>query len=151
MTSGADTDVYRLIYRSHSLIPAKERKQELGRLFSQARAHNKGDQVTGALLCTDVVFVQVLEGAEDTVRTLFEQISTDPRHDSIVLLDSGHVGPRVFSRWAMAEVADHGEADIPLIAHRDGISPAAGRRTTSEQDELLAVMRAAAHGETHAS
>jgi hypothetical protein len=43
----------------------------------------------------------------------------------------------------MARVSDDGERDIPLIAHTDGISPAAGRPTTPEQDELLAVMRAA--------
>jgi hypothetical protein len=43
----------------------------------------------------------------------------------------------------MARVSDDGERDIPLIAHTDGISPAAGRPTTPEQDEVLAVMRAA--------
>jgi len=51
---------------------------------------------------------------------------------------------RVFARWSMAKVAGDGEPDIPLIAHVDGISPAAGRRTTSEQDRLLDVMREAA-------
>jgi hypothetical protein len=43
----------------------------------------------------------------------------------------------------MAEVADDGPGDIPLIAHADGISPAAGRGTTPEQDRVLQVMRTA--------
>jgi hypothetical protein len=37
------------------------------------------------------------------------------------------------------EVAEH----IPLIAHVDGISPAAGHRATSEQESVLAFMREA--------
>ena len=150
MNPGADGDAFRLIYRSHNLIPAEQRKRDLGALFSTARANNKAVQVTGALLCNESVYVQVLEGPEETVTALFEHISRDPRHDSVSVLESGYVGPRVFSRWAMAQVGDEGEADIPLIAHRDGISPSAGRRTTSEQDQLLEVMREAARGETHA-
>lgn len=53
----------------------------------------------------------------------------------------------MFARWSMARVAADGESDIPLIAHTDGISPAAGRGTTPEQDRLLATMRAAARAE----
>lgn len=150
MSSGAEGDAFRLIYRSHSLIPADARKRDLGALFSTARSRNKAVEVTGALLCSDDVFVQVLEGPEQAVRSLFDHISADPRHDSVSVLESGYVGPRVFSRWAMAQVGDEGEADIPLIAHRDGISPSAGRRTTEEQEALLDVMRNAARGETHA-
>jgi hypothetical protein len=43
----------------------------------------------------------------------------------------------------MAEVADDEGGDVPLIAHADGISPAAGRGTTPEQDDVLRVMRSA--------
>lgn len=150
MNSGAEADAFRLIYRSHNLIPAEARKRDLGVLFSTARSHNKAVDVTGALLCSDDVFVQVLEGPEESVRSLFDHISGDPRHDSVSVIESGYVGPRAFSRWAMAEVGDEGEADIPLIAHRDGISPSAGRRTTEEQEALLEIMRDAARGETHA-
>ncbi len=46
----------------------------------------------------------------------------------------------------MAKVANDGERDIPLIAHTDGISPAAGRGTTPEQEDVLDMMRAAARG-----
>ncbi len=140
---------FRLMYRSHNLIPVERRKAELGILFGVARANNKHQHITGALLLADDSFVQVLEGEETAVRALFDQISQDPRHDSVSLLESGDVESRVFARWAMAKVADDGEPDIPLIAHTDGISPAAGRRTTAEQDRLLDVMRAAARGTSH--
>jgi hypothetical protein len=133
--------VFRLIYRSRSRIPAAERKQELGVLFTDARSRNKTRSVTGALLVSGDWFVQVLEGEEPTVRALFAGIERDGRHDSVTLLETGTVGERVFARWSMARVGEEGQADIPLIAHRDGISPAAGRGTTQAQEQLLDVMR----------
>ena len=47
----------------------------------------------------------------------------------------------------MARVSADGEPDIPLIAHVDGISPAASRGTTPEQEAVLDVMRAATRNE----
>ena len=135
---------FRLMYRSRSRIPESDRKIELGTLFSTARRNNKKAGLSGALLLTGDWFVQVLEGDEATVRTLYETIAIDPRHDSVTLLDSGDVGERVFARWSMAKVAEDGEPDIPLIAHEDGIAPAASRGTTPAQHKLLGVMRAAA-------
>ena len=140
----ASAGAFHLVYRSRNLIPAEDRKTELGQLFSNARANNKRRDITGALLCSDGFFVQVLEGDEAAVRGVFDRISADDRHDDVALLETGPIDERVFSRWAMAEVGDDGAADIPLIAHRDGISPAAGRRTTSEQERVLDMMREAA-------
>ncbi|MCW2758678.1 MAG: hypothetical protein JWO46_2424 [Nocardioidaceae bacterium] len=140
---------FRLMYRSHDRIPPENRKKALGSLFSQARSNNKAAQICGALLLTDDHFVQVLEGDEGAVRALFEHISQDSRHDSVELLDAGDVPEGVFSRWSMARVSSDGDPDIPLIAHTDGISPAAGRRTTEEQDRVLDVMRGAAQVSRH--
>lgn len=141
---------FRLIYRSRDRIEAGRRGSELGGLFSTARANNKQQQVTGALLLTDRTFVQALEGEEGAVRALFERISADPRHDEVAVLDARTVRGRVFSRWAMAQVAEQGESDIALIAHVDGISPAAGRRPSGEQELVLDMMRHAARGATAA-
>ena len=147
-TVAAAESAFRLMYRSHSRIPAGRRKIELGLLFSEIRPKNKRANVTGALLLTDELFVQTLEGDEAVVRDLFAHIEKDPRHDSVAVLETGHE-PRVFSRWAMAKVAQDGEPDIPLIANTTGISPAASRGTTSEQDVVLDRMRAAARGDAH--
>ncbi len=136
--------LFRLMYRSRNLVPQDQRKLELGHLFSEARSNNKKQGITGALLLSEDWFVQVLEGDEDAVRALFSRIERDARHESVAVLETGQVPARVFARWAMAKVAEHGEPDIPLIAHADGISPAAGRGTTPEQDHVLDVMRTAA-------
>jgi FAD-dependent sensor of blue light len=134
---------FRLMYRSRSRIPAADRKRELGGLFSQARSNNKARRICGALLVHEDWFVQVLEGEEPEVRALFDRIAGDPRHEAVTELDSGPVEARVFARWAMARVSAGDEPDIPLIAHVDGISRAAGRGTTPEQEAVLDVMRAA--------
>lgn len=135
---------FRLMYRSRNLIPPDRVKKELGTLFGVARSNNKAQHISGALLLDGEHYVQVLEGEEGLVRELYEHIAKDERHDSVALLESGPVEARVFSRWSMAKVGEGDEADIPLIAHTDGISPAAGRRTTPEQEAVLDVMRAAA-------
>ena len=140
--SGPDR-VFRLIYRSRSAIPVQDRKAALGKIFSQARSNNKGQRITGALLVSGDWFAQVLEGDEVLVRELYGKIGEDDRHDQVTLLGTRRATNRIFSRWAMARVSEDGEADIPLIAHVDGISPAAGHRVTPEQESVLGFMREA--------
>jgi hypothetical protein len=138
---------FRLMYRSRDLIPPEDRKVALGDLFSEARSKNKRRQISGALLISDQWFVQTLEGDEDAVLALYARIKSDPRHDSVSLLSAEQVSGAVFSRWSMARVSEEvDEADTFLLAHRDGISPAASLRPTPEQDSVLDVMRAAARG-----
>lgn len=145
-------EVFRLIYRSRSRILPASRKAELGTLFSVARSNNKKRSLTGALLVSGDWFAQVLEGEEATVRSLFSTIERDGRHERISILAEETVPGRMFPRWAMARVSADGEPAIRLIAHQDGISPAAGRGTTPEQEQVqvLDVMREATRGDAHA-
>ena len=97
----------------------------------------------------------MLEGDEDAVRALFTHIERDGRHDSVGSSSRAWWRRGCSPRWAMARMAEDGEPDIPLIAHVEGISPAAGRGTTPEQDEVLDAMRNAAgtstRSDTHRS
>ncbi len=140
---------FRLIYRSRNLIPLDSRKAELGTLFSAARSSNKKQHITGALLVHGDWFAQVLEGSEEPVRALFAHIEQDGRHDHVSVIEAGPA-ERVFGRWSMARVSAEGEPDIPLIAHRDGISPAAGRGTTPAQESVLDILRQATRDDAHA-
>lgn len=138
--------IFRLIYRSHSKIPAAGLNAELGNILRVARANNSAQGITGALLIYDDWFAQTLEGEESAVRKLFARIEADKRHGSVELREEGTVGVRVFSRWAMALVGEHGEPDIPLAATAGGTAPAQPRHTTPEQDLVLSVMRDATRG-----
>jgi Sensors of blue-light using FAD len=140
--------VFRLIYRSHSRIPPHERKAEHGAIFSVARARNKKVGISGALMIFDDWFVQVLEGRERAVRSLYDRLHRDVRHDRLALVEAEEVGGRTFGRWAMAKVAEEeGEPDIPLIMNvtKGGAVPAAPRSTTPDQDRLLQRMRDLLH------
>jgi hypothetical protein len=142
-TAPSQITAFRLVYRSHSLVPQPGRNAALAEIFKTARSHNKRAGITGALLITDHWFVQALEGEESAVRDLYARIADDPRHEQVTLIESGSVGVRVFPRWAMAEVSKSGGADIPLIADADhgGVTPAAAHGTTREQSAVLRVMR----------
>jgi hypothetical protein len=84
------------------------------------------------------------------VQALFSRIEKDRRHDRIRVLESERVGGRVFSRWAMAKVAEDGDPDIPLIAApgRDRSGRRAGHHP--EQESLLDIMREATRSDARA-
>lgn len=133
---------YRLIYRSHSRIPTSADREELGKILRSSRANNAQRGVTGALLMYDGWFAQVLEGSREQVRQLFDRIKADPRHDAVVVHDEGEVEAPVFARWAMADVSEHGEADVPLIATATGVVDGGAWKTaTPAQEEVLVKLR----------
>ncbi len=133
---------YRLIYRSHSRIPTSADREELGQILRTSRANNVHRGVTGALLMYDGWFAQVLEGSRENVRQLFDRIKVDARHDAVVVHEEGEVDAPVFSRWAMADVSEHGEPDVPLIATATGVvDGGAWKAATPEQEEVLAKLR----------
>ena len=138
--------VFRLIYRSKSLIPAEKLEEELGSILRAARHKNAERGITGALLLYDDWFAQTLEGDEAEVRALYAIIEKDKRHASVQLREEGVSVTRVFSRWAMAMVGEHGSPDIPLTATTSGTAEAAARSTTPEQEQILGLMRDATRG-----
>ena len=138
--------IFRLIYRNHSRIPATGFEAELGSILRVAGARNGESGITGALLVYDDWFAQTLEGDESAVRGLFAKIAADPRHDTVELRQEGIVPSRVFSRWAMAMVAEHGNPDIPLTATAAGVTEAGARHSTPDQERILGLMRDATRG-----
>ena len=132
---------FRLIYRSHSLIPEPEGDEELGRILRVSRANNVSRNVTGALMYYDNWFAQVLEGSEESVRSLFDRIKADARHDAVQVSDQGEVGGRVFARWAMAHVGEHGSPDIPWTSTRTGVAEAAAWSPDAAQEAVLSRLR----------
>ena len=131
---------FRLMYRSRDLVSAEDRENELGALFASSRSNNEKRGITGALLLGGSWFVQVLEGEESAVRSLFASIQEDPRHDRVELLFDGPTDDRTFAHWSMAKIA-LSDADVPLIARISEISPASLRSMTPEKDRLFEVMR----------
>ena len=138
------SDVFRLIYRSHSCVAAGDERSELGDIFTTARSNNKRLGVTGALVITGDAFAQALEGDEAVVRELYTRICGDPRHDAVTLLEEERVAERVFGRWAMAKVAADGGPDLRLLSNADKgtiVAASPDVHVTAEQETVLAFMR----------
>ena len=99
-----NSDLVRLIYRSHSKIPHESIRQQLGDILKKARKNNAASGVTGALLYYDNWFAQALEGPKEAVHSIFSKIKADDRHKAVEGTADEPVTSRVFAGGAMASV-----------------------------------------------
>lgn len=76
-------------------------KSDLNELLAQCRKNNADLGITGMLLYKEGNFMQVLEGEESTVRSLYTKIARDPRHKGEILLQQGALEERHFAGWSM--------------------------------------------------
>ena len=92
--------MYSLIYRSI----AKENfdKVLIYKMLSEARDFNATHGITGCLLYHKGQFIQLLEGDEREVISLFDRIRNDRRHVHVELLEEEEIVERIFSEWSMA-------------------------------------------------
>lgn len=74
---------------------------EVRALLVKARINNHFKDITGILLFDGETFLQVLEGPEDAVMPLFNQISQASRHAQVETLFERCVAERDFDDWAM--------------------------------------------------
>jgi hypothetical protein len=74
---------------------------ELVDLLKTSHDNNAALDVTGMLLYKDGNFMQVLEGDEQVVRTLYAAIGRDPRHRGALVLTQGPIAERQFQDWSM--------------------------------------------------
>lgn len=91
--------VFSLVYRSttdHDLS-----QEELLALLTWSRDWNVEHGVTGLLLYRDCVFMQLLEGEEQTVRDLFASIARDRRHFDVDQMWTEVADERRFADWSM--------------------------------------------------
>ena len=70
-------------------------------VLMQARENNARNGITGALICREDVFLQILEGPRDLVTSTFSRILRDERHVDVVNLLSSEIHRRLFPEWSM--------------------------------------------------
>ena len=88
-----------LIYRSRATGPFGE--ADCAALLRQARRYNQTVQLGGLLLYYQGHFMQVLEGPEPALSTLYARVQEDPRHRSLRTLSYGAISARCFPDWPM--------------------------------------------------
>ena len=111
---------------------------ELQELLTQARSFNLAHRVTGVLLYHEGQFVQVMEGEEAVVRSLYENIRRDARHNNVVKLADKNLASRSFGDWSMAflPINDEAFASLSGFAHPEQLAKAAEQG--EHADPLLA-------------
>lgn len=76
-------------------------RAELIELLDVSRQANQKNGITGMLLYRGGNFIQVIEGENEAVLQLYENIKADPRHSNIILLSQDPILERQFAEWSM--------------------------------------------------
>ncbi len=79
--------------------------EDLEELLDRARRRNAAEGITGALVYSDGIFLQILEGDKVRVQELMASIRRDVRHVSVTVLREGEIPAAIFGNWKMAYVS----------------------------------------------
>ena len=70
-------------------------------ILAVSQRNNRRDDITGALLYSDGIFFQVVEGAPVDLDRLLRRLESDPRHSDIRVISRSVVTGRLFGDWSM--------------------------------------------------
>jgi len=117
--------VQRFIYVSHA--PDGTNSSTLQDIFTVARKRNRDDDLTGVLLWTKGVFLQLLEGPKVELDMAISRISADSRHSDLTRLVYRKVDHITCGNWDMGcfpvhpsslEFAFLDTSDVPTIIQK---------------------------------
>tara|TARA_B100001250_G_scaffold392000_1_gene393419 strand:+ start:1283 stop:1693 length:411 start_codon:yes stop_codon:yes gene_type:complete len=91
---------FQLIYCSQ---PFGYNLEILSSILTTSRFNNKKKDITGALICREDIFLQLLEGPEDDIMLTYESIKRDDRHLNIYHILDHKVEQRLFPAWSMRD------------------------------------------------
>ena len=94
------TNIKHIIYAS---TPFGFSEGDLDHILIKSRYNNDKNNITGALLCRDDLYLQYLEGPEKEIDSTYSKIIRDDRHTEVQLLKSGMSTRRLFANWAMKD------------------------------------------------
>jgi hypothetical protein len=110
---------------------------ELVELLKKARASNQRDDVSGILLYQDGSFMQVLEGAEESVRRVYDKVARDKRHFRLQVVREGAIPARRFAQWSMGFVSLDAALVRGLVGRHALLSNGTLGEDTNEVSALL--------------
>ena len=91
---------FQLIYSSQ---PFGYNLEILSSILTTSRVNNKKRNITGALICREDIFLQLLEGPKKNVEETYNSIKRDDRHLNIQHLFDHSIEKRLFPAWAMKD------------------------------------------------
>jgi len=75
----------------------------LSAILAHARQYNAQNDITGALICRNDLYLQMLEGPSDEIEKLYKKICADDRHGEVTTLVRRPIRLRLFPDWAMRD------------------------------------------------
>lgn len=94
---------------------------ELQDLLSLAREANARYDVTGMLLYLPESFIQLIEGPENHIEQLYQNIQKDQRHFRVTTLREGIIEKRFYPNWSMAFNKQHtADTGDEILSPQDG-------------------------------
>lgn len=101
---------YRLIYKSIASPNVTDADFRTIAMFSSI--WNKNHGISGLLLHVNGRIMQVLEGPEDAVKSLYANIEKDPRHQDVTIVLSEEADEPYFQEWSMGYRPMESEAQM---------------------------------------
>ena len=86
-------------------------------IIETSARNNPARDVTGFLIQSDGVFLQLVEGPAASLDELLEVLARDPRHHSIEILVREDIAQRSFPRWRMERVGTS-QASVTALLDR---------------------------------
>jgi hypothetical protein len=91
--------IFRLTYLSQPVTPFTD--EDFDDIESKSIAANNARDVTGLLIVHDDRILQILEGREEAVRSLYAKIQADRRHTITKLVSTVEDEERLLLTWSM--------------------------------------------------
>jgi hypothetical protein len=95
-------ELVQIVYASKAIRPYTP--EELNQLVERSRSNNASLGITGVLLYSAGVFIQLLEGEKAAVEKLYQNIQSDKGHYEIKCLVEEAITERSCPQWEMALV-----------------------------------------------
>ena len=89
-----------IIYSSR---PVGFEEKTVEQILSSSRKNNPSVEVTGLLIYSADLYLQLLEGPTNAVEQTFNKIKSDTRHDNIRMLKESFTNRRIFASWTMRQ------------------------------------------------
>jgi hypothetical protein len=97
------SSLWRLIYTSRrTCSDAGAAALELAAIQAVAGINNQRQGLAGALVASASRFAQVLEGPRDALERCFERITSDPRHDDLLVMWFAQAETPAFADFLLA-------------------------------------------------
>lgn len=94
------TSLERIAYRSRAEL-SMDSLLAISDILAVSQRNNARDGITGALIYSDGVFFQVVEGAAQDLDRLLRRLSGDPRHAALDIVSRERASDRMFGDWSM--------------------------------------------------